>query len=244
MRLIAKYQVNVVVGASYNLLDILKSGILSQVDLSSVEHMFICGCITPFSMRKELNSYLTNGNVHNEYGLTEFGPVAIDLPEFSGKDTVGQLLNGFTVKIIDDEGNPCDASVDGEICIKSHYQFLGYFKDKELTKNAFDNEGFFLTGDIGHIDEDGYLFIVDRKKDAIGYDTWVFPSEIEEVLLESPDIKAACVVGVPFDPIVELPAAVIIRSNCSHITKDSILKMIEGILNCYTFRSYIEIEIE
>lgn len=241
MRLIERNKVNVVVGASYNVLDILKSGILSEADLSSVEHMFLCGCSVPFYMRKELNSHLSNGEIHNEYGLTEVGPIAIDFPDSSGVDTVGTLLNGFTVKIVDDEGNRCGAGVDGEICIKSRYKFLGYYKDIELTEKAFDNEGFLLTGDIGHIDDEGYLYIVDRKKDVIIYDAWVYPSEIEEVLLKSVDIKAVCVVGVPYNPIVELPAAVVVRFSHSEIGKGDIHKMVEGILKCWNSKAMIKL---
>lgn len=113
---------------------------------------------------------------------------------------------------------------------KGRYKFLGYFKNQKLTDPAIDDECFFKTGDIGNIDEDGYLCIVDKKKHVIDYQgDWVYPSEIEEVLMKSPEIKSVAV-GVPYDPILELPAAVVVRATGSQITEDEDSKIVEGIL--------------
>lgn len=173
---------------------------------------------------------MPNGSVGNAYGLTELSSVAtIDFPKFSGKDSVGRLLNGFELKIIDEDGNKCGIDTDGEICIKNSYKFLGYYKNEELTREVIDNEGFMLTGDIGHIDKDGYVYISGRKKDVIAYYFKIAPVEIESFLLQSPDIQAVCVVGVPYNSIIELPAAVVVRSSNSKITSEAICKMVEGI---------------
>lgn len=114
-----------------------------------------------------MNSYLPNGNVHIDYGATELGGVSFDYPKFTEKDAVGQLVNGVSIKIIDDQGNRCGIDVEGEICAKARFKFLGYYKNQQLTDDVLDSDGFFKTGDIGHIDKDGYLYIVDRKKHII-----------------------------------------------------------------------------
>lgn len=154
---------------------------------------------------------------------------------------MGRLVSGYTIKIVDDQGNRCAAGVNGEICIKSRHKFLGYYKKPELTQSAMDSEGFFLTGDLGHIDPSGYLRIVDRKKHMILFaDDWVSPTEIEVVLLKSMDIESVCVVGVPYDEVLELPAAVVVRKNGSQITEEDISKLVEGQLQnkcllCFAF---------
>lgn len=150
-----------------------------------------------------------------------------DYPHFTGKG--GRITNSFSVKVVDDQNNLCDVDVDGEICIKSRHKFLGYCKNQQLTEDAFDCEGYFRSGDIGRVDKNGYLYIVDRKKNVISYhNDWVFPADVEEVILKSKHIKYVCVVGVPYDEILELPAAVVVLSNGTKITEQEICKMVEG----------------
>lgn len=231
-RIIKEHQVSVVVEQSYHLIETLKSGIISKADFSSVKHMVIAGYKSPLSVIEEFNSYLPNGTVNNSYGLTETsGYVTVDFPKFSRTDSVGQLLNGYSFKIIDDDGNQCDINIDGEICIKSPYPFLGYYQNRELSIKSTDAEGFFLTGDIGRVDMNGNLYIVDRKKDAINWLYTVLPSEIEAFLIKSADIKSVCVVGAIDESFLELPAAAIVCVDNSKITETDVCKMIEGIID-------------
>lgn len=229
LRIIKDYKVTLTENVPHDFDEMMKEGHLINADLSSVKHVIVSGYKYSFSVLEEFNSHLPNGNLHNVYGLTELGDVSVDFPKFRGKDTAGQLVNGVSVKIIDEEGKRCGVGVDGEVCVKSRFRFLGYYKNEELTNEYVDSEGFFLTGDIGHMDGNGYLYIADRKKNVINHaDDWIFPSEIEEVLLKSPDIKSVCIVGVPHGPIFELPAAFVVRANDSRITEDEIYKMVEG----------------
>lgn len=230
LRLIRDYKLTIVEIESTYLIKLLKNGLMTKTDLLSIKHMIIGGCKIPYSIQEEFRAYLPNGNLHNVYGLTEVGDVSIDYPSSCRKDTVGRLVGGVTVKIIDEDGNRCGINVDGEVCVKSCFKFIGYHNDKKLTDEALDSEGFFLTGDIGRIDADGYLYIGDRKKNVIFHPAaWVFPTEIEEVLLKSAEIKNVCVVGVPYDSAFEIPAAVVVRAQGSKITDKEIYKMIEGI---------------
>lgn len=228
LRIIEQQQATIVENQSFYLLEILKSGLLPHANLSSVKSLFAGGFKVPDAIMDEFNQYLPNGSVCNAYGLTEIGyNIAIDFPHFTGKG--GRLTNGFSVKVIDEQNNLCDAGIDGEVCIKGRSKFLGYCKNQQLTDNAFDCDGFFKTGDIGRIDSNGYLYISDRKKNVILYHSdWVFPADIEEILLRSDQIKWVCVVGVPYDEILELPAAVVVRANGSKITESEICKMVEG----------------
>lgn len=233
-RIIREYQVTVVENDAYDILVMLKSDDLQRADLTSVKHWVIGGIKIPFEMRKQFNALLPNGCLHNEYGLVELGGIAMDFPGFSEKDTVGRLLDGFLIKIVDDKGKRCGIDVDGEICVKRRYKFLGYGANEELSQSVYDTEGFFKTGDIGHIDDDGCVYITDRKKDIIVHSNgWIFPSEVEEAIMKLPGVDSVCVIGVPHDEASELPAAAVVRTIDAEITEDDIFNIVEGIhLNC------------
>lgn len=111
----------------------------------------------PLSILQEFNALLPNGCVHNLYGMTELGDVSIDFTGFSGRDSLERLIDGVVVKIIAENGIRCRINVNGELCVKPRFQILGYHKNTQLTVDSIDDDGFFSTGDIGHLDEDGYL---------------------------------------------------------------------------------------
>lgn len=229
-RIIREYKVTVVENDAYDILVMLKSDELQKADLTSVEHWIIGGAKVPLDMMKEFNALLPNGCLHNEYGLVELGGIAMDFPGFSGTDTVGRLLDGFLIKIVDDNGNRCGIDMDGEICAKRRCKFIGYWADEELSQSVYDNEGFFKTGDIGHIDKNGYVYITDRKKDLIDcVNGWIFPSEVEEIIMKLPGVDSVCVVGIPYDEASEVAAAVVVRANDSNVTEDDVCKIAEGI---------------
>lgn len=228
-RIIRDYSVTIVENDTYDIMVTLKNDQLHTADLSSVKHWVIGGAKLPLDMLKKFNSLLPNGCLHNEYGLVELGGLAMDFPGFTGTDTVGRLLDGFLVKIVDDKGNRRGPGVDGEICVKRRCKFNGYWGDRELSENVYDSEGFFKTGDIGHIDDNGYVYISDRKKDVIDYRLgWVFPSEIEEVIMQLQGVDCACAIGIPYDEASEVPAAVVVRVPGANITEDDVRNIVEG----------------
>lgn len=141
-------------------------------------------------------------NILEGYGLSETSPVAsfnvLDQPKKAG--SIGLPLKGVEFKLVDANDNTVtDSAERGEICIKGHNVMKGYYKKPEATTQAFKG-GWFHTGDIGQRDDDGYYFIVDRKKDMIirgGFN--VYPREIEEVLYAHPAVAEAAVIGIPHD---------------------------------------------
>ena len=180
-----------------------------------------------------MDSHLPNGSVGSFYGMSETcGVVSGEYPQTSGRDCVGQLLCGVKMKVVDDEGNRCSPNVDGEVCLQMNYKFLGYYANQEATDELFDDDGFIKTGDIGHFDDDGYLYLIDRKKDLIKYRGFqISPSEMDAYLIESPDIKSACVVGIPDELGSDLPAAIIVRADGSNISGEEIFNMVAGPIN-------------
>lgn len=118
--------------------------------------------------------------------------------------------------------------MNGELCIRADFKFLGYFNNPEATWEVFDEDGFILAGDIGHFDDNGNLFITGRKKEFVRYyDYWMNPTEIEAFLMKSPNIKSVCIVGIP-DQMGDLLTAVVVRDNVRNISKKEIFDLVSG----------------
>jgi long-chain acyl-CoA synthetase len=148
------------------------------------------------------------------YGLSETSPVAsfnhVDRERKPG--SIGTPIDGVEMKVVDADDGALPAGEIGEIVIRGHNVMKGYHRRPEATAAAMTG-GWFHTGDLARVDQDGYFFIVDRKKDMIirgGYN--VYPREIEEVLYEHPDVLEAAVIGVPDASLgEEVGAAVVLR---------------------------------
>ena len=133
------------------------------------------------------------------YGLTETSPiVSVNTENNLKTGAVGINLPYVKIKIADDNGNELPRNVEGEICVKGDIVFKGYYNNPAATAEAFDKDGWFKTGDIGILDDEGFIFIRDRKKDMIIIKGLkVFSAQVEHVINEYPDIEECAVVGVP-----------------------------------------------
>lgn len=229
LRLVEQYRVTYLMTVPMHLTNLLKSDRLTTTDLSSLRIIFVGGNRVSVQLKREINSKLPNGRFHVAYGLTECcGHISVDFPNSSDSDTIGQLASGVKCKIVDDEGNRCGINEDGEICCKTNCKFAGYYKNEAATAELFDEEDFIRTGDIGHFDEDGNLYLTDRKKNIFMYNgVKIVPSVIESYLLQSPDIKLVCVVGI--DKLAYgLVTALVVRKENSSITEREIVEMVAG----------------
>ncbi len=148
------------------------------------------------------------------YGLSETSPIAsFNHPDRERKPgSIGTPIEGCEMKLVDDDGNEVATGEIGEILIKGTNVMKGYLNQPEATAEAI-KDGWFASGDMAKVDEDGYYFIVDRKKELIirgGYN--VYPREIEEVFYEHPAVREAAVVGIPHDELgEEIGAAVVLK---------------------------------
>ena len=151
----------------------------------------VCGG-APLSPQIIKDFYAFGITVLEGYGITECAPlVAVNSPGKVRFHSVGQPVKGCRVRI--DKQDESDET--GEICVKGDNVMMGYFKDPEATKEAFTEDGWFKTGDIGYIDKDGYIFITGRKKNVIILSNGknVFPEELEEHIAPVPEILEAVV---------------------------------------------------
>lgn len=133
------------------------------------------------------------------YGLTETSPiVSVNTEENRKAGSVGINLPYINVKIVDDNGKELGRNEEGEICVKGENVFKGYYNNPAATAEAFDSDGWFKTGDIGVVDDEGFIFIRDRKKDMIIIKGLkVFSAQVEHVINDYPGIEECAVIGVP-----------------------------------------------
>jgi len=168
---------------------------------------------------------LTGIPIAEGYGLSETSPVAcVNTPliqSFTGH--VGLPVPGTEVVILGDNNNELPLGQAGEICIKGPQVMTEYWNMPEETRNAFTSDGYFRSGDIGLMDENGYVKIIDRKKDMIIVSGFkVYPNEVEEVLSEMPGILECAVIGTPDEETGEAVKAFIVKSDAD-LSEDQVL---------------------
>ena len=137
--------------------------------------------------------------------------------------SVGRPVPHLDVRVVDENGGDAAPDQLGEICLKGPKVFKGYWKNPEATAEAI-REGWFHTGDIGTVDKDGYLYIMDRKKDMIisGGENIASP-EVERVVYEIPGVLEAAVVGIPHPKWLEVPKAYVVPKPGEHLSKQEII---------------------
>jgi long-chain acyl-CoA synthetase len=153
------------------------------------------------------------GEVYEGYGLTELSGIATTYIAGQRRKpgSVGLPLGGTELKIVSLDGHAVRAGEIGEVHVRGPSVIPGYWEDAEATAETLDADGWLSTGDVGYVDDEGYLFLVDRKRELIirgGYN--VYPREVEEVLYAHPAVLEAAVVGVPHETLGEEVAALIV----------------------------------
>jgi long-chain acyl-CoA synthetase len=195
-----------------------------EVDVSSLRLCMSGGSAMPGEIMRQFEEKF-GCKILEGYGLSETSPVAsFNHPDKERKvGSIGTPIEGVEMKVVDDDGNEVPQGEVGEIAIRGHNVMKGYWNRPEATDEVLSEDGWFRTGDMAKVDEDGYFYIVDRKKELIirgGYN--VYPREIEEVLYEHPAIAEAAVVGVPDSEMgEEVGAAVVVKSG-EHLDADAI----------------------
>ncbi|MBN1802129.1 MAG: AMP-binding protein [Candidatus Lokiarchaeota archaeon] len=172
-----------------------------KLDFSNLKYCFTSAAPFPLEIYEDLESVIGEGKLLELYGMTETSPV-ITINPFKGKKKPGSIglpIMNTEIKIVDVISNKeVPLGAPGEIFVRGPQVMQGYYNKPEETKNAIDEEGFFHTGDIAVMDEEGYLKIVDRSKDMIivsGYK--VFSKKVEETIYRHPAIDNLAIIGVP-----------------------------------------------
>lgn len=221
--LVERFKVTYTLSAPFKAVQLLNHPQIETADLSSIKHYTCGGSGASFDTIQCISKYLRGGKLCHSFGMTELvGPVAINF-NHTRNECVGQLISGCEVKIVNEEGERLGVGETGEFCIRQPHLFSGYLGDNRSFRDYFDSEGFFITGDIARFDENGDLFIIDRKKEMFKCsDYHVTPTEIEVFLNQIEGVKQSCLVPIPDENYEYLPAALIVRTENSTCTEQSI----------------------
>ena len=176
------------------------------------------------------------------YGLTETSPAAtinpLDMGEFNG--SIGLPISSTDISVRDDYGHEVPPTQVGEICIKGPQVMKGYWQRQDETDNAFYPDGFLRTGDIGYVDRNGFVFLVDRKKDMIlvsGFN--VYPNEVEEAVAMHPGVRDVAAIGVTDEHSGEAVKIFVVRKD-PKVTEQMLIEHCRGLLTGYKIPKHVE----
>lgn len=207
---------------------------IKEVDFSQLKISIAGGMTTQKAVASKWKA-LTGTPIVEGYGLSETSPVVtanrLDIDEFTG--AIGYPLSSTDVAIRDEDGKQLGFDEPGEICVRGPQVMAGYWNQPEETRAAMTEDGFLRTGDVGVLQEDGLVRIVDRIKDTIvvsGFN--VYPNEVEGVLSDHPKVTEAAVIGVPDDHSGERVVAYIVRGDES-VTEQEIREHCKEALTSY-----------
>ncbi|MGI9383658.1 MAG: long-chain-fatty-acid--CoA ligase [Methyloligellaceae bacterium] len=216
---------------------------LDAYDLSSLKFCISGGAALPIEVKRGFES-LSGCKLVEGYGLSETSPVAtcnpVDGPVKEGSIGIPVPQTVVSIRAIEESNKELAIGEDGEICIAGPQVMAGYWEKPDDTKDVFVGE-FLKTGDVGHMDEDGFIFIVDRLKDMINCSGFkVYPRRIEEAIYEFPAVEEVTVVGIPDDYRGEAPKAFIKLREGQSATPDEIFAFLKPKISKLEMPSEIE----
>jgi long-chain acyl-CoA synthetase len=208
-----------------------------RYDLSALRSCMSGGAAMPVEVLRQFEDAF-GCMVLEGYGLSETSPVAsFNHPDRERKPgSIGTPIRGVEMRVVDEAGVEAPRGEVGEIAIRGHNVMKGYWNKPEATAEAISEQGWFRTGDIGRVDEDGYFFIVDRKKDLIirgGYN--IYPREIEEVLYEHPDVAEAAVIGMAHAELGEEVGAAVVAKPGATVTTETLQAFVKANVAAYKY---------
>jgi fatty-acyl-CoA synthase len=231
--LIERYRISSFFAPPTVWISLLRSPRFDTTDLSSLRKGYYGASIMPVEVLRELAQRLPKVRLWNLYGQTEIAPLATLLgPEdqLRKPGSCGRAVINVETRVVDTAMRDVAPGEVGEIVHRSPHLMIGYFHDDERTKAAFEG-GWFHSGDLGTIDDEGYISVVDRKKDMIktGGEN-VASREVEEALYRMPQVSEVAVVGVPHPRWVEAVVAVIVIKSGHSLTESEVLAHAETLL--------------
>ncbi len=210
----------------------LRSPMLDEVDLSSLRTGIVAGAPVSNELAREARERMVP-DLEIAYGLTETSATVSITRAGSSEEkrsfTVGSPLDGVEIAVLGDDGAKLPVESVGELAVRGFNVMKGYYRQPDETRRAFTEDGFFRTGDLAMLDEEGYVHVVGRKKDTIvrgGYS--IYPREVEDVLRLHPAVQDVVVVGVENEVLGELICACILPVEGAIVTGDEIKEFCSG----------------
>jgi acyl-CoA synthetase (AMP-forming)/AMP-acid ligase II len=230
LRACQQYQVTSTLLVPPCLVALAKQPVVDQYDLSALRVIFTGAAPVPEPVARACIARI-GCHIQQVYGLTETSPVTHTNPQATAESklaAVGVAVPNTEVKIADlATGADLGPHEDGEICVRGPQVMRGYYNRPDATAASIDPDGWFHTGDIGHVDEDGYFSIVDRLKELIKYNAYqVAPAELEAALLSHPAVADAAVIPSPDEQHGEVPKAFVVLKGDA--TADELMAYVAG----------------
>lgn len=237
----SKFEFTAFTGVNTLFNGLLKNPAFAKLDFSKL-HLTLGGGMAVQEVVAEQWQKVTGAPLLEAYGLTETSPCVsinpITTKAYNG--SIGLPVSSTDMCTVDEDGNRLPLGEIGELAIKGPQVMQGYWRNPAETKKVFTQDGWLLTGDIGQIDNDGYVRLLERKKDMIlvsGFN--VYPNEVENVIARIPGVKECAVLGVPNERTGELVKAFIVRDN-PDLTEQEIVKICREHLTSYKIPRQVE----
>ncbi|MGH8151971.1 MAG: AMP-binding protein, partial [Rhodanobacteraceae bacterium] len=213
-------------------------------DLSSLRKGYYGASIMPRPIIEDLSRRLPDMRLFNFYGQTEIAPLATVLKpgdQLRKLGSAGRACTNVETRVVDDGDRPVAPGVVGEIVHRSPHVMQGYWRDPEKTAEVFRN-GWFHSGDLGYADEEGYLYVVDRKKDMIksGGEN-VASREVEEAIYRHPSVAEVAVFGIPHPEWIEAVTAVVVPRDGASVSVEELLGFCHAHLSGFKVPKYAAI---
>ena len=245
LKKIEQHKVNVLPGAPTLFQSLLAEPTLKQFDLSSLRVAITGAANIPVELIKDMRRVLGIEVILSAYGLTECcGVASMCRPEDDFEtiaNTSGQAIPGVQMRCVDMDNNELAAGEKGEIVIRGYNIMAGYFNNEDATRDTIDEDGWLHTGDIGVLDEHGYVRITDRKKDMFtmgGFNC--YPAEIENIMYSHADLVQVAVVGVPDERMGEVGMAFVVTRVGAELTTEQFIEWCRENMANYKVPRYVE----
>jgi acyl-CoA synthetase (AMP-forming)/AMP-acid ligase II len=243
---IARERVSVLPGPPALFQSLLAHPELGRADLSSLRLAVTGAAVIPVTLIERMRRELSFETVITGYGLTESTGVVTMCRQGDDAETIattsGRAIPGVELCAVDAQGRELPPGEPGEILVRGYNVMQGYFEDPAATREAVDEQGWLRTGDIGVLDERGYLRITDRKKDMFivgGFNC--YPAEIEALMLRHPEIAQVAVVGMPDERLGEVGMAFVVLKPGASATRASIASFCREAMANYKVPRAIEL---
>uniref|UniRef100_A0A6P4F7C9 4-coumarate--CoA ligase 1-like n=1 Tax=Drosophila rhopaloa TaxID=1041015 RepID=A0A6P4F7C9_DRORH len=222
VKLVEKYKISSVLLPSRYISALINFPGVTKEALASIRMVFYGGGFTSMTTLKKMQQLCPTAILISVYAMTEVGSVSINIGLGNGNH-VGKPMTGVKMRIVDEEGNNQGYNEVGEIYVHIGLPWKGYYGNPVESQRTLDHEGWFHTGDLGYFDEQNLLYVVDRKKEILKYQgNQYWPSEIEGVIAELPQVEEVCVIGIYDEQQGDAAGALVVKSKGSSITEKDI----------------------